>query len=217
MTDGVNMTDLIVEDLKMSMWDFSGQGVYMNTHTLFFSARTIFMIVWNPRQHENEAQLYVYFHTVRNCSPDAPIVLVSTHAKDTSKMADSTLDAFDRRFGKKAGLGPIMCYHHIDSSNGLGVQELKKDLVRVALQQPYVVQRIPRSFGKLEAGLHELAKHGRFSLTRSELIKYATDLFRMEEEAAHTALGLFHDWGTVHVLAEGDVILEPQKLAQVRQ
>jgi internalin A len=216
MTDGVSMADLIVDDLRISLWDFSGQSVYMNTHSLFFSTRTVFMIVWNPRQHENETMLFLYFNTVRNCSPLAPIILVSTHAKDTSRMSDGTLEAFEEKFGPPAGFGPISCYHHIDSYNGFGIQELKRDMVKVALQLPHVTQRIPRIFKKLEAGLKELSNHGRFSLTPAEFFKYASGQYGIDEDSAQVALGLMNEWGQVHLLAEGDIVLEPQKLAQVR-
>jgi hypothetical protein len=37
---------------------------------------------------------------------------------------------------------------------------------------------------------------------------------RMDEEEAHRALGLLHDWGVVHRLQD-QIVLTPQRLADV--
>lgn len=215
MTDGVNMTDWTIDELRMSCWDFSGQGVYMNTHSLFFSERAVFILVWNPRQHENQASLDLYFNTIRNASPKAPIILVSTHGKDTSKTSDGILDSFNERFGQPAGFGKIACYHHIDSSTGVGIQELKTDICKVSLRQKFVTQKIPKSFKRLEGGLMDLAKYGRFSLTGREARNFAYEQYKIDDLSCDIALDLFHDWGFIHILPGGDVILEPKKLADV--
>ena len=215
MTDGVSMTDWTIDELRMSCWDFSGQGVYTNTHSLFFSERTVFILVWNPRQHENQASLDLFFHTIRNASPKAPIILVSTHSKDTSKASDGVLDSFNERFGPPSGFGKIACYHHIDSSTGVGIQELKTDICKISLRQKFVTQKIPKSYKRLEGGLSDLAKYGRFSLTGREARNFAYEQYKIDDMSCDVALDLFHDWGFVHILPGGDVILEPKKLADV--
>ena len=215
MTDGVSMTDWTIDELRMSCWDFSGQGIYMNTHSLFFSERAVFVLVWNPRQHEDQASLDLFFRTIRNASPKAPIILVSTHAKDTSKTADNILDSFHERFGPPSGYGKIACYHHIDSSTGIGMPELKADICKVVLRQKFVTQKIPKSFKRLEGGLKDLAKYGRFSLTGKEVRNFAYEQYKIDDLNCDHALDLFHDWGFIHILPGGDVILEPQKLADV--
>jgi GTPase SAR1 family protein/Leucine-rich repeat (LRR) protein len=215
MTDGVSMTDWTIDELRMSCWDFSGQGVYMNTHSLFFSERTVFVLVWNPRQQENQASLDLFFHTIRNASPKAPIILVTTHSKDTSKTSDGILDSFNERFGQPAGFGKIACYHHIDSSTGVGIQELKTDICKISLRQKFVTQKIPKSYKRLEGGLKDLAKYGRFSLTGREARNFAYEQYKIDDFSCDVALDLFHDWGFIHILPGGDVILEPKKLADV--
>jgi hypothetical protein len=115
----------------------------------------------------------------------------------------------------RANYGPICCYHHVDSQTGSGIQELRKDILKYSLQQPWAVQRVPKIFKKLETGLKELGNHGRFSLTRNEYLKYCSEVFKIDEESSLHALGLFHTWGIVHVLSLGDIVLEPQKLALV--
>jgi GTPase SAR1 family protein len=248
MTDGINMTDLVLDDLRISLWDFSGQNIYLNTHLLFYApVEVLYLLTWNPRQQEqHQAVVSVYLNMIRNYSPSAPVILVTTHAKDTSRVTDYTLQNIERQFsgggtGTGTGTGtattsghsqssffsssssqpshppygPICCYHHVDSQTGIGIQELKKDILKYSLQQPWVVQRVPKIFKKLEVGLKELANHGRFSLTRNEYLKYCYEVYKIDEESSLHALNLFHTWGIVHVLSLGDIIIEPQKLALV--
>lgn len=218
MTDGINMSELVIDDLKISFWDFSGQNIYMNTHLLFFSSDVMYLVIWNPRQHDHHSFISVYLNMIRNYSPSAPVILVTTHAKDTSKITDYTLSIINNQFsstGKNPGYGPICCYHHVDSQTGIGIQELKRDILKYSLQQPWVVQRVPKIYKKLEIGLKELGNHGRFSLTKNEYLKYCYEVFKIDDESSLHALQLFHNWGIIHVLSLGDIVIEPQKLALV--
>lgn len=274
MTDGIQMNTWVTTDISFSLWDFSGQNIYHNTHSLFFSTRVIFMLVWNPRQLENESMLEQYFQLIRNCSKKAPIILVSTHAKDTSRMTENAFNTLNRKYGrgseqsmvsasvwgnsvqkgeknstkndnndknvsknaqnsnnsnsnstvsstfptsssKISRNGPICCYHHIDSLSGVGLLELRNDIIEYSLKQPFVEQRVPYSYLKLEHGIQELAQNGRFAITTYEFITYATELYHISPEGAKLVLVLFHDWGIVHILSENDIILDPQQLSNI--
>lgn len=220
MTDGILMSELVLDDLKINFWDFSGQNIYMNTHLLFFSAETLYFVIWNPRQHDNHSFVSIYLNMIRNYSPTAPVILITTHAKDTSRISDYTYQILENKFSSNTidgvpGYGPICCYHHVDSQTGVGIQELKKDILKFSLQQPWVIQRVPKIYKKLEVGIKELGNHGRFSLTRNEYLKYCNEVFRIDEENALYSLQLFHSWGVIHILYLGDIIIEPQKLALV--
>jgi hypothetical protein len=240
MTDGINMTELVIDDLKLTFWDFSGQNIYMNTHLLFFSSEVVYLVIWNPRQHDHHSFITNYLNMIRNYAPTAPVILITTHAKDTSRVTDYTLKMIQNQSSHGTGsslgsrplsglssgpssgpsgppsggssstpsqpsngptYGPICCYHHVDSQTGIGIQELKKDLVKYSLQQPWVVQRVPKIFKKLEMGLKELNQHGRFSLTRNEYLKYCWEVFKIDEENSLHALQLFHTWGVIHLLS----------------
>ena len=40
----------VPEEVTIHVWDFGGQEIYHNTHRLFLSAGTVFLLVWNPEQ-----------------------------------------------------------------------------------------------------------------------------------------------------------------------
>ena len=49
-----------VEDMTIRLWDFGGQEVYRITHQFFFSQRALHLVVWKPRegQEQNEVEGY---------------------------------------------------------------------------------------------------------------------------------------------------------------
>jgi len=64
-THGIDIQDLTLEDentreyfqgkgrgkLELSVWDFAGQHDYYNNHHHFLSARSLFLVMWNVRDH----------------------------------------------------------------------------------------------------------------------------------------------------------------------
>lgn len=42
--------DSQLQDVHLHVWDFGGQDIYHNTHRLFMSIGTVFVVVWNPAQ-----------------------------------------------------------------------------------------------------------------------------------------------------------------------
>ncbi len=40
----------VTEDVDVHLWDFGGQEIYHNTHRLFLSSGTIFLLLWDPEQ-----------------------------------------------------------------------------------------------------------------------------------------------------------------------
>ena len=51
MTDGIEVNEWRHDGVDFYFWDFGGQAAYLNTHPMFFSNRTIFLLVLNPRSH----------------------------------------------------------------------------------------------------------------------------------------------------------------------
>lgn len=73
MTDGVITYEWTHENIIFSLWDFGGQKVYYNTHTIFFNSYSVFLLVWNPREHDNfdtaELQGYIQVTCLNSFSP----------------------------------------------------------------------------------------------------------------------------------------------------
>jgi internalin A len=83
MTDGVSMKEWKLDaDTNLSLWDFGGQQVYLNTHTMLFSDKTLYLLVWNPRTATDKRVLESYLLNIRSRSKTARVMLVTTHATE---------------------------------------------------------------------------------------------------------------------------------------
>jgi GTPase SAR1 family protein len=88
--------------VPLHLWDFGGQEIYHNTHRLFMSKGTVFVVVWNPEQdkqgfrgptHDNgykdEIRPLQYWLDLinRSCDHTPRIAIVcSRHAKPTAEL-----------------------------------------------------------------------------------------------------------------------------------
>jgi internalin A len=209
-TDGVLMQDFELEDVIFSFWDFGGQEIYLNSHTMFMSDKTVFMVVWNQRASETFSSLECYFHAVRSRAPDAPILLVSSRADASGSVSSELLSNLTHTFCS-VPLQPQTSYYAIDSKSGNGFSELRAGLVGLMKTLPYTKMSIPQSYKRLENDLMTLRKT-EFSLSAERFHSLASS-YKIEN--SDFVLNLFDSWGVVRVLGGGDVVLEPQRLADV--
>ena len=64
------------------------QAVYQSTHPILFIEHAVYMVVWSPRSDHSATMKHIerLLHSVHLRAPEAPVVLVQTHA-DTSLAA----------------------------------------------------------------------------------------------------------------------------------
>ena len=44
-------------EIQLNAWDFGGQEVYRVTHQFFFSRRSLYLVVWEPRRGVQQCQV----------------------------------------------------------------------------------------------------------------------------------------------------------------
>ena len=207
MTDGIVMQDISFDDIHYSVWDFGGQELYLNSHAMFMTNRAVILLVWDPRADASLSVLEPYLHSIRDRNIEAPIVMVSTHADERG---DPVNEAFLNRIRNFHGaLAADSPYFPIDSRSGTGINMLKSGLSELCRELPFVQCKVPGSYVKLENVLKR-RRQSNFSVSLDEFTKLALD-HRIENPSL--VLDLFDQWGVVKVLRDGDIVLNPQQLA----
>jgi hypothetical protein len=244
MTDGVSMKEWKpIPEVNLSLWDFGGQQVYLNSHAMLFNDKTLYLLVWNPRVGTDLRVLESYVLNVRSRSQSAHIMLVTTHG---SEVGEKDYQGLLQDLSKYNYLS----HHNVDSCTGLGIAELKQGIVKFVSEDYTEHSRVlvPSWYPSLESKLKELSK-SRFSIEREEFKSLCLPLWRSLREdpaigkedpnldlefpqAMKTVLTLFHHWGVIFVLKKfsssnelslsideadecGDIVLNPQSLADV--
>ena len=115
------------EEVDIHVWDFGGQEIYHNTHRLFLSTGTIFILLWNPEQdgkepadpHDTWRPLSYWLDYIEKaCLPYAPQIAVVC-----SNRSNSTPD-LEKQLRTNMGESHFKTYKHfyIDSLNHSGRQ-----------------------------------------------------------------------------------------------
>ncbi|MBU0491848.1 MAG: hypothetical protein KKA73_15860 [Chloroflexi bacterium] len=74
--------------IQLNAWDFGGQEVYRVTHQFFFSRRSIYLVVWEPRKGVQQCQVEDWLKMIRlRVGNDARIIVVSTHCRTGQRIA----------------------------------------------------------------------------------------------------------------------------------
>ncbi len=79
-TPGIVVRDdkLIVKerDMVVHFWDFGGQEIMHNTHRLFLTTRSCYLLVLDATQNEEANKVVEWLKTIHLYAPDAPVILV---------------------------------------------------------------------------------------------------------------------------------------------
>ncbi len=119
--------------LHLTCWDFGGQEHFQITHQIFFSPKSVYLLVWKPREGfdpEMEARLE---RIQLSAGASAKVLIVSTHA-DGIVPAVIGQNALRERFGDL-----IHGFYRIDSAagpHGTGIAALQQEIARAAAQLP---------------------------------------------------------------------------------
>ena len=52
-------------DMTIRVWDFGGQEVYRITHQFFFSQRALYLVVWKPREGQEQNEVEGWLRRIR--------------------------------------------------------------------------------------------------------------------------------------------------------
>jgi small GTP-binding protein len=62
--------------IRMNVWDFGGQEIYHSTNQFFLTKDSIYLLVGDSRQGDEETQLYRWLLKIEAFAGDSPIILV---------------------------------------------------------------------------------------------------------------------------------------------
>ena len=214
-THGIELTTLRLPhpteqaELLLNAWDFGGQEVYRITHQFFFTPRALYMVVWKPRQGQDENAIEQWCRRIRlRVGSEAKILIVATHALQRAPELDYP------QLLKKYG-DVVVGNHAVDNETGDGITELKNDIARTSAQLPQM--------GEIVSASWQAARSELLALPSAQIpyAQFAAICARHGlDRAATGALGrMLHHLGHVIHYAEDDglrevVVLQPEWLTK---
>ena len=183
---------------RLNVWDFGGQLEYRATQRFYLSDRSLFVLVWNSRRGWRAGgQVEAWLDAIRNAAPEAPVIIVATHCRDS--VADLDAGDIKRRFPQVAA-----CLE-VDCEDGLGLDQLRAAIAEHARTLPLMGVRWPASWCRAAEALE--AEPGR-SITRRRA-ESLLDAAGVTTSGEHTALlRALHDRGQILHFANDPLLRE---------
>ena len=205
-------------EIQLNAWDFGGQDVYRVTHQFFFSRRSLYLLVWEPRRGVQQCQVEDWLNMIRlRVGDDARVIIVSTYSKSGEHLARIDQPVFKQQYGNM-----IVGFHEVDSlvpdettGEMVGIAELKK----VIAEQAAKLEQMGMLFNNnWKAARDELLAHEepRISFKTFNGICATHGLSQIDTD---TLAHLMHDLGYIVHYSDDeklrdDVVLKPQWLTK---
>ena len=205
-------------EIRLNAWDFGGQDVYRVTHQFFFSRRSLYLLVWEPRRGVQAGQVEDWLNMIRlRVGDDAHVIIVSTHCKTGERIARIDKPVLQQQYGDM-----IVGFYEVDSlvpddatGEMVGIAELKKVIAAHAAKLEQMGMLFNNDWkaarDELLAGDEPRISYETFTETCAAhgLSKIATD----------TLAHLMHDLGYIVHYSDDerlrdDVVLQPQWLTK---
>lgn len=122
-------------EIQLNAWDFGGQDVYRVTHQFFFSRRSLYLLVWEPRRGVQQCQVEDWLNMIRlRVGDGARVLIVSTYSTSGGHIARIDKPVFKAQYGDM-----IVGFYEVDSlvpdpatGEMTGIAELKRAIAEHA-------------------------------------------------------------------------------------
>ncbi len=205
-------------EIQLNAWDFGGQDVYRVTHQFFFSRRSLYLLVWEPRRGVQQGQVEDWLNMIRlRVGGEARVIIVSTHCKTGERIARIDQPVFKQQYGDM-----IVGFHEVDSlvpdpatGEMTGIAELKKIIAAEAAKLEQMGMGFNRDWKAARDELLALPEP-RISFGTFSRVCTARGL---SDIATETLAHLMHDLGYIVHYADDeklhdDVVLKPEWLTK---
>lgn len=124
--------------VHLNIWDFGGQEIMHATHQFFLTERSLYLLVLDARQGEQESRVEYWLKLIQSFGGDAPILVA------VNKSERYPLDF--NRTGLKAKYPTIQAFFDVSCKTGEGLSELWQAVKEQVDQLPHVHDHLPSSW-----------------------------------------------------------------------
>jgi internalin A len=126
-TQGLEISDLPLklrdgEEVRLHVWDFGGQEIFQATHQIFFSRRSLYLLVLNGRDGAEAAEADYWLRLIESLAGGSPVIVVLN--KILEREATLNYSAVTREHPSVRGFAMTDCV------NGAGIDGLREAISR---------------------------------------------------------------------------------------
>jgi internalin A len=190
MTEGINVKRWpfkLADDREISLniWDFGGQEIMHATHQFFLTKRSLYIILIDAREGEDNGKLEYWLKTAQKFGDNAPVLVV------VNKIDIHPLHLNRRGLQDKYKM--IKGFLEISCKDGDGIKELKKAIGQQLTHLKHVNDKLPDTWFNVKQSLEKQDADYLPYQEFEELCKQK----EVSKESQETLVQLLHDLGTV--------------------
>jgi internalin A len=204
--------------MGFNAWDFGGQEVYRVTHQFFFSRRSIYLLVWEPRRGVQQCQVEDWLKMIRlRVGSNARVIIISTYCRSGEHIARIDKEVLMRDYGSM-----IAGFHEVDSlvddpdtGQKVGIAELKQMIADAAKGLEQMGMPFNRDWREAR---DELLAMKEPCITYTQFADVCAR-HGLDDISTKTLATLMHDLGYIVYYGDderlkGDVVLQPEWLTK---
>ncbi|MGH7455154.1 MAG: leucine-rich repeat domain-containing protein, partial [bacterium] len=121
-TEGISITQWQItvngQNIRLNVWDFGGQEIMHATHQFFLTKRSLYLLVLNAREGEQDANVEYWLRLIESFGGDSPVLVVINQIKQ---------HPFDlNRRGFQAKFPAVRGFIQTDCEAEIGLDELRQ-------------------------------------------------------------------------------------------
>lgn len=193
-TDGIAITPWTVQidgaPVRLNIWDFGGQEIMHATHQFFLTKRSLYVLVLNAREGEQDANVEYWLRLVESFGSDSPVLVV------INKVNAHHFDLNHR--GLQAKFPAIRGFFQTDCESESGLDELSAAIVRETGRLEHLRDAFPASWFTIKDTLASLPEsEGANFIPFSRYQALCAEKGVTGATSQETLVGFLHDLGIV--------------------
>jgi internalin A len=148
------------EEVRMHVWDFGGQEIMHATHQFFLTDRSVYVLVLDGRAGQQEVEADYWLRIISSFAPESPVLVVLNKIKRDP--FDLNRRALQEKFQQVRDFIETDCDNpnskKQSGAKGLGIDELRKAIVRVTNVLPDLRAPFPAAWFEIKEKLSKTKK-----------------------------------------------------------
>ena len=192
-------------EVRLNVWDFGGQEIMHATHQFFLTRRSVYILVLDSRQSDNERTVENWLKLVQSFGGDSPIIVVGNRSDEAHLDLDWA--------GLQAKYPAITSFARaVSAKTGDGISGLHEIIAESVAALPHINDQLANSWFAVKEEL-EYMEEDYIPYDRYEEMCRANGI--VNEQSRRTLLGFLHDLGIVlhfpgHLLTQDTNVLNPE-------
>ncbi|QTA85597.1 COR domain-containing protein [Desulfonema magnum] len=189
--------------MTLNVWDFGGQEIYHATHQFFLTRRSLYLLVWDACQEEENSRIDYWLNAIETFAEDSPILIVMNKADERSN--DLNFHELKQRYPQ------IAASVKVSAKNGTGIKALRTLICKQAWKLPLMGTFWPSFWLTVRKALKATS---RYYISHKKYLEVC-EKAGIEDSEARTLSRYLHDLGIIlhfqnDILLRNTIILNPE-------